>query len=104
MFARVTVYELPGDRIDEAAESFQTAFNEIAGLDGFREGFFLVCADDDRATAVTLWETRNAMEASRVTASRVRTDAARSVEGSVLSAQEYDVAIHAVADRAGASR
>jgi hypothetical protein len=44
------------------------------------------------------------MEASRVTASRVRTDAARSVEGSVLSAQEYDVAIHAVADRAGASR
>ena len=103
MFARLTVYDVPGDRMEEAAESFRSAFDHIAGLEGFREGFFLVCGDDDRATTMTLWETRAAMEASRVTATRLRTDAVHEVDGSVVSAQEYEVAIHAVAERAGAS-
>lgn len=102
MHARISVYELPGDRIGEATESFRAALDEIATLDGFREGFFLVCPDEDRATALTVWESHDAMEASRVTASRVRTEAARSVDGCVISAQEYDVAIHTVGDRAGA--
>jgi len=104
MFARVTVYELPGDRMDEAVESFRFAFDQITRLDGFCDGYFLVCADEDRATAFTRWETRAAMEASRVTASRVRTDAARSVDGCVVSAHEYEVAIDRAADRAGAAR
>jgi len=104
MFARVTVYELPGDRMDEAVESFRSAFDRIKTLDGFSDGYFLVCADEDRATAFTLWETHAAMAGSRVTASRVRTEAARAVDGCVVSAHEYEVAIEAAADPAGASR
>ena len=104
MFARVTVYELPGDRIDEAVESFHAAFDQIMTLGGFRDGYFLVAPDEDLATAITLWETRAAMEASRVTASRVRTNAARSVDGCVVSAHEYEVAIDGAALRAAAAR
>src|SRR5215213_8390409 len=99
MFARVTVYELPGDRMEEAAASFRAALDRIRTLDGFNDGYFLVSPDEDRASAVTLWETHAAMEASRVTASRVRTEAARSVGGCVVSAHEYQVAVEAAAER-----
>ncbi len=98
MFARVSIYELPGERMDEAVESFRSAFDQIRTLDGFSEGFFFVSPEDDRAKAVTVWETWAAMEASRVTASRLRADAARLVEGSVVSVNDYEIALHVVGD------
>jgi heme-degrading monooxygenase HmoA len=98
MVARVSIYELPGERVDEAVESFRSAFDQIKALEGFSEGFFLVCPEDDRAKAVTFWESRAAMDASRVTASRLRADAARTVEGSVVSVNDYEIALHVVGD------
>ncbi len=96
MFARVSVYEIADDRMDEAVTNFGTALEEIRTMDGFNEAFFVVCREDDRATALTLWSSREALEASRIAASRIRSDAARSVDGSVVSAQEYVVAVHVV--------
>jgi heme-degrading monooxygenase HmoA len=94
MFARVSVYELPEDRADDAAERFREALEEISRLDGFEEGYFLVDPESGRATATVMWSSRAAMAASRVTGSRLRTEAARAVDGVVVSAQEYEVAVH----------
>ncbi|MGI9111539.1 MAG: hypothetical protein ACR2GT_05005 [Gaiellaceae bacterium] len=82
--------------MDDAVTSFGSALEEIRGLEGFSEAFFLVDQEDDRAAAMTLWASRGALEASRIAASRLRTTAADSVDGAVVSAYEYEVAVHVV--------
>jgi heme-degrading monooxygenase HmoA len=94
MFARVTTYEIDAARMDEAATVFRAALEQIGTFDGFIEGFFFVAPEEDRAISTTLWSTRDALEASRTAASRLRSEAAGSVEGSILSAVEYDVSAH----------
>jgi heme-degrading monooxygenase HmoA len=93
MFARVAVYEVPGHRVDEAVKSFGEAISQIP-QSGLEEVFVLVSPESDRAMTITLWDKEDAMEASRITASRLRSDAAKAVDGSVQSVVEYEVAIH----------
>jgi heme-degrading monooxygenase HmoA len=94
MFARVSVYNIPAARMDDALEEFRSALAQISEWEGFREAFFFLAPDDDRATATTLWTSRRALEASRASASNLRTNAAHAVEGSVVSAIEYEVGLH----------
>jgi heme-degrading monooxygenase HmoA len=96
MFARVSIYDIGGGRMDDAVTSFRSALEEISRLEGFSEGFFIASGEDEHASAITLWTSRTAMEASRTAASRLRTEAAEWVEGSVVSACEYEVAVHVV--------
>jgi heme-degrading monooxygenase HmoA len=103
MFARVSVYEIPGERMDEAIKGFEAALEEISACEGFHEAFLLVDRADERATTVTLWTTQVAMETSAVTASRLRSEAARSADGSVLSAQQYELATHVTAPQSSVS-
>ena len=94
MFARVSVYEIPASRMDEALHEFRAALDQISELEGFSEAFFFVAPDDDRATATTLWTSRSALEASRAAARNLRTKAAHAVDGGVVSAIEYEVGLH----------
>lgn len=94
MFARVSVYEFPSDRMDDALHEFRGALDQISALDGFCEAFFFVAAEDGRATATTFWTSRRALEASRSAASNLRTKAARAADGGVISAIEYEVGLH----------
>jgi heme-degrading monooxygenase HmoA len=94
MFARVAVYEIPGHRVEEAVGSFRQAIDQISGMDGLEEVYVLVSPESDRALTMSLWNQENAMEASRVTASRLRNDAAKVVDGSVQSVVEYEIAIY----------
>ena len=92
MFARVARYEVPAESISDAAESFQQAIGEIRSMRGLAEAYLLVSTDSGRVLTMTVWESRPDMEASRVTASRLRSEAARALGGSVVSAEEYEVA------------
>jgi hypothetical protein len=49
---------------------------------------------------MTLWDSRAAMEGSRVTASRLRGEAARVLDSDVLSIEEYEVAARELGDAA----
>ncbi len=40
MFARVSVYEIPADRMGEATSEFQEALEQISKLDGSVKHFF----------------------------------------------------------------
>ncbi|HET6771393.1 MAG TPA: hypothetical protein VFH75_07125 [Actinomycetota bacterium] len=93
MFARVAVYEIPGHRVEEAVGSFREAIDQIPRM-GLEEVYVLVSPDSDRALTMTLWNKQDAMEASRIAASRLRSDAAKVVDGSVQSVVEYEVAVH----------
>jgi heme-degrading monooxygenase HmoA len=94
MVARVSVYEVPDDRAGEAVERFGEAIGEIRKMDGLQEIYFLISPENGRAITMTLWADHMSAEASRVTASRLRSEAAREVDGGVVSVEEYDVAIH----------
>ena len=97
MFARVTTYELPLGGASEAVESFQPAIERIRELDGLVEAFFLVERDGSHAISLTLWESLDAMERSRVAASRARIDAAGLIEAEVVSTHELEVGIRSAA-------
>jgi heme-degrading monooxygenase HmoA len=94
VFARVSRYDIPGERIDEAVTKFADAVAQITELAGFREAYLLVSREDECATTLTFWDSAAAMEATRVTASRLRTEAAQAVGAAVTSSQEFEVAIH----------
>jgi heme-degrading monooxygenase HmoA len=94
MFARVSVYNIPAARMEEALDEFRAALAQISEREGFSEAFFFVAPEDDRATATTLWTSRSALETSRVSASNLRNKAAHAVDGKVVSAIEYEVGLH----------
>jgi heme-degrading monooxygenase HmoA len=90
VYARMSSYELPEDT-DEAARAFGEALARVSECPGFVDGYYLVSCDEERVVTFTLWDTRVDMEASRVTASRVRSDAARQVNVGVVSTEEFRV-------------
>jgi heme-degrading monooxygenase HmoA len=93
MFARVSTYTVPADGAGEAVQSFRAAVEQILGLDGLAGAYFLVAREGEKAITLTLWDTAEAMETSRVRASRARSDAARAADASVESVEEFEVAI-----------
>lgn len=99
MFARLSTYEIPEDRVPEATRSFADALEQIASCRGLCEAYFLVSGDSDRGVALTLWDDHDSMSAARVLASRLRSEAVRTVDGAVVSVDEFEVAVHIRGDR-----
>jgi heme-degrading monooxygenase HmoA len=101
MFARLSTYDLDEGRASEVATVFEAAIDQIRALDGFVDGYFLVERDGGRAVTLTLWDSLDTLERSSVSASRLRTEAARDAGASVSSTYEYEVTLHASAQGAG---
>jgi heme-degrading monooxygenase HmoA len=96
--ARVSTYEIPANRLHAAADTFGQAIEQIRTMPGLAAAYLLVNAENGRASTITFWDTRAAVEGSRVTASRLRTEAARNLDGGILSSEEYEVAARALGD------
>ena len=103
MFARVTTYELEDGRASESIEAFRPAIEHIRALDGIVDAYFLVERDGRHALTMTLWESLDAMERSRVAASTARSDATERSRAEVTSTYEFEVGIHAMANAAAAA-
>lgn len=96
MVARVTTYELAeSTTVSDATAAFAPAIDQIRRLGGLVDAYFLVERDGRRALSITFWDSRGAMEASRVPATIARTGAAERAGADVLSTYELEVAIHA---------
>jgi heme-degrading monooxygenase HmoA len=93
MFARVARYRYPEERYDEAVEAFRAASESLRGLNGNVGGYLLVDRDNSTALTVTFWESRGAMEASEVQASRLRSSAINAVEGEIEAVDRCEVAL-----------
>ena len=93
MFARLTTYELEDGRASESVDAFEPAIDHVRALEGLVDAFFLVERDGRRAVTLTLWESLDAMERSRVAASSARTEAVREAGAEVASTVEFEVAI-----------
>jgi heme-degrading monooxygenase HmoA len=93
MFARVARYRFPEERYDEAVAAFRTASEQVRDIEGNAGGYLLVDRDNSTALTVTFWESRIAMEASEVRASRLRSQAIDEVEGEVEAVDRCEVTL-----------
>lgn len=91
MFARVARYEVPPERMDDAVKAFREAVVEIEGIEGLKGGSVLVDAEDGVVMSMTFWDSRSAMETSEVKAAGLRQQAAKEVDGTVVSVHCLDV-------------
>ncbi|MDQ3823553.1 MAG: hypothetical protein M3321_09970 [Actinomycetota bacterium] len=99
MHARVSTYDLALDKLEEGIRGFRQAVERIRELDGLHEVIFLVDRENGRAVTITLWDSSETMNSSRVAASRARSEAARTADGEVQSTCEYEVVLR---ERGGA--
>jgi heme-degrading monooxygenase HmoA len=93
VFARVTTYELEEGRASESIAVFEPAIERVRELDGFVDAYFLVEKDGRHAISMTIWESLDTMERSRVASSNARTEAAREAAAEVTSTYELEVGI-----------
>ena len=91
MFARMAVYQVSSDRFGEARTGFQEAIARIGESPGMNDAFFLLGCESDRAVTITFWDDHATMVASRVGASRARSEALAAVDGEVVSVDEFEV-------------
>ena len=93
MFARVARYEVQPDRTQEAIEAFHDAVAPLEGTNGLEGGYVCVDHEDGAIMSMTLWQNRMAMDESERKAAGLRQEAAKRVEGRVVSVQSLDVVI-----------
>ena len=95
MFARIARYGIPAERIDEAETAFRQAAQTISELSGLKSVMVMVDRESGTIVTTTTWETRAALEASEVRASRARQEAVRAVEGDCHSVDRLEVIFEA---------
>jgi heme-degrading monooxygenase HmoA len=93
VFARVARYEVDADRTQEAIDAFHDAVAQLEGTPGLEGGYVFVDYDGGAIMSMTLWENRTALDESERKASGLRQDAAKRVDGRIVSVQSLDVAI-----------
>ena len=93
MFARVARYEVDPDRTQEAIDAFHDAVTQLEGTPGLEGGYVFVDYEDGAIMSMTLWQNRTALDESERKASGLRQDAAKRVDGRIVSVQSLDVAI-----------
>ena len=93
MYARASTLQGSPERAEEAVQGYENALAAFRGIDGNRGAFLLIDRSSGRGIGVTLWESEEAMQASRAQADQLRQQAASSVGASVESVAEYEVAV-----------
>ena len=96
MYARATKLRVSPEHLQEGIVHYETgipAFREIAGNQG---AFLLVDRSSGTGIGVTLWESEEAMRASRRSADELPQQPAQESQGEIASVDEYEVAVWAV--------
>lgn len=92
MFARVTTYEIPLDRLDEGVEVARDRVAEQAALmPGYKSGYWMIDRATGRGISFTVWETEDELRASEERAAELRSVAASAVGLGVTGIEVYEV-------------
>jgi heme-degrading monooxygenase HmoA len=95
VYARATTYRGSPEQVQEAIVHYQEGIPSIREISGNRGAFLLVDRSVGKGVGVTLWESEEAMQASRKRADELRQQA-REPGGEIDPVDEYEVAIWAV--------
>ena len=92
-YARVSTYEIPTERIDEAGPAFEEATRQLQGMEGIKEAMYLIDRTGGKALTLTIWDSHEAMLASEKMAKEVRERGASSGGGAVKTVDRYEIAL-----------
>jgi heme-degrading monooxygenase HmoA len=99
MFARVSRYR---GNADSLRAGFELVVDELEAMEGFAHALFLVDREHGRGMSITLWERREALDATAERAHQMRTRATAPSDSTVESVESYEVVATAdPAERAG---
>ena len=92
MFARVSLFKEPVEVAIRVTR--ERVVPVVLGFPGSRGGFFLVDRKEGRTVSITLWESREALDASAAAIAQLRTERPQHVPGSELvHLGEYEVVL-----------
>ncbi len=92
-YARVSTYEFPADRVDEARPAFEEATRNLRQMQGITEALFLVDRNEGKAMTITIWESEEALRASEAQADEIRRRGAEAGEGQITGVTRYEIAL-----------
>ena len=95
MYARATTYRGSPEQVQEAIVHYQEGIPSIREISGNRGAFLLVDRSAGKGVGVTLWESEEAMHASRRRADELRQQD-QEPGGEIDPVEEYEVAIWAI--------
>ena len=93
MHARATTIRVGQEVAEEAIGQYRDSLSTFRTMEGNRGAFLLVDRVSGRGVGVTLWESEQAMAASREQAEQLRQRAVEQAQGEIESVVEYEVAV-----------
>ncbi|WP_251040382.1 hypothetical protein [Arthrobacter sp. ISL-72] len=96
MFARVSTYKTGPETTAEApTEDIVKRVLEIPGCRGI---YYLNGKETDKALSITLWDTEEALAASREAANKIRTETSDAQKTQILEVEEFEVTTSSLKD------
>ena len=92
MYARVSRYEEPVERIDEDVRGASATATRVEGMPGNKGLLYLVDRETGRTMSITLWEDEASMRDSEAPASALREETSSAVSAKVVAVERYEVA------------
>ena len=94
MFARVTTYEGPPDKLDEALRvAREKVIPGAEKLEGFEGAYLLVDRKTGKSMSISLWRSEKDVHASEEAGSRLRSQGSSAGGSKELSVHTYEVGI-----------
>ena len=89
MHARVSTYQT--DDADGLVQGFASVTDELAQVDGFSHGYFLVDRESGKGASITIWENEEALRASSSQADQLRKRGTEPSGSRILSVDNYEI-------------
>ena len=89
MRARVSTYQT--DDPEGLIEGFKSVSSDLEQVDGFSHGYFLVDKDGGKALSITIWESEDALLASKSKADELRERGTEASDTSIDSVDHYEI-------------
>lgn len=96
MFARVSTYKTgPETLSDTPSEDIVSRVRQIPGCKGI---YYLNGTESDKAISITLWDTEEAMTASRQEANKIRKENSEAEKTQIVAVEEFEVTVSSLSD------
>jgi len=82
---------LPDRRSRGLIEGFKSVSSDLEQVDGFSHGYFLVDKDGGKALSITIWESEDALLASKSKADELRERGTEASDTSIDSVDHYEI-------------
>ncbi len=94
MYARVTTFQTPPDRLEDGVRTFQEqTVPMLRGQPGFRNVYLLANRQQGTVLVIGLWESEDAMRRSEQLVEQGRTQAAQQVGAGTPTVERYEVLV-----------